>query len=653
MTGLWRRLSERLSWPLALLVGILIVATALRVERPELLDLAGDEASALNQAFDIAHGGVRLIALNSGSVLPHPPVYLYTLALPFLVSPDLQVAAVYRGLLGVAAVAGCWWMTQRYFNQRAALLAALLFAVAPWAVITARKVPIEPLPLYTLVLITGILEVRARRSARGWAIAGIGLALCIGTHLSSVSLVVVAALLLIPAWRTLRLKPALVGMAPLLLVVGAYLAHQVQNDFGDFRRLLDRGAASSAPALDPLLKLQFPLWLSGGWHISDLTGPAYARWVAVVPEWTNVFHAVQALFLIGAIVWVGARLLRGAWLRSTENELAIVTLTWFLAPITLYGLLPLSAYTHYYLPLYPAPFILMGLALDRLWLTRTGRAAASAGLVLVLGWQALTFQTLLSLVATQPTTPGGYAEPIASGLKVADLARAAVAAGQVTDVILVAQGADPAIEPEAGALRALTLGLTQRFVDPSQAMILRGAPSQYLLAPGREAALDWIKPFVAGPLILETSLLRDGQSRYTYARVDGAFVTDTLPEEQWALWESGARLIGLRVTPTDAALEVVTYWSITTVPAYGVHWFHHVYAGEQKIAQADIGGVDVGSWQVGDVLLNHVTIPLPADAPAGPYTVHLGSYTYPELRRLSILDAAGQPAGDAWMTRVP
>ncbi len=650
----WRRLAlSPQSWLLVVCIGILALAAFFRLEQPEALDLAGDEASALNQAYDIAHGEMRLVALHSGSVIPHPPVYLYTIAPVFLFTDDLRIAAIYHGLLGVAAVGLCGWLMKRYFNTRAAVLAMLLFAIAPWAVIAARRVPIELLPLYTLVLMAGVFEIRVRREPWGWALVGLGLALCLGTHLSSAGLLIVVALLLIPAWRTLRLKPALIGLAPNLIVGGAYLFYQAQIDFGDFRRLLGQGTTSSGPTLDPLLKLQFPLWLSGGWHISDLTGAAYPLWAAAVPEWTNVIHMAQALFLIGATVWIGLRLLRGVRPSSAENEAAIVLLTWLLAPIVLYGLLPQTAYMHYYLLLYPAPFMIMALALDRLWVSGRWRIVAGTGLTIVLAWQALTFQHFLTLVSTRSTEPGGYAEPIRAGLQAAAFAREAVAMGAMSEVILVVQGADPEVDGEAGALRALTLGLTQRYVDPSQAMILRGEPSQYLFAPGRDDGFDWVRPYLVDPARIETVPLRDGRSAYTYVAVTGAFVRDTLPEVQWALWESGARLIGYRATVDGDTVSVVTMWSVTSVPAYDVHWFHHLYAGDQKIAQVDIGGVGVSSWRVGDVLLNHALIPLPADAPASPYTLHLGSYTYPELRRLSILDGAGLPSADEWTAPVP
>ena len=633
------------------LLGILLLASILRLEQPDLLDLGGDEAAALNQAYDIAHGDLAAIAQNSGSILPHPPVFLYTLAPALLVSDDLRVTAVYKGLLGVAAVALTWRLSRRYCGSGAALWAALLFAVAPWAVLTARKVSIEPLPLYTLVLMAGVLEVRVRRSAWGWAIAGLGLALCLGTHLSYVGLAVVVALLLLPAWRTLRLGPALLGLAPLLLLAGTYLAHEATINFADFGRIA--GAIGSGQSIDPWLKLWFPLWLSGAWHISDLTGPAYSTWRAGIPEWTDIINVLQALFLIGATLWLGWGLYKARRTHPNETSAQGVLLAWLIGPILFFGVLPLSTYTHYYLPLYPAPFIVMGLALEQIRQTRGWHWAIVIDAAIVLGWQVGIAQHFLDFVGVEATTPCGYAEPIRAGLLAVAPARQAAETGDPTDIILVSPDTDPSIASTAGQLRALTLGLPQRFVNPSQSMILRGAPSQYLLAPGLEDALRWLRPYVPKGFLSQATALRNGVDHYTYVRIPGAFVTATLPETEWALWESGARLIGLQVAREGAALSVVTFWSITAVPAYGVHWFHHVYAGDQKIAQTDIGSVDVNSWRVGDVLLNHVTIEIPTDAPPGPYELRLGSYTYPELRRLSILDANGLPSRDSWGVKVP
>ena len=53
-------------------------------------------------------------------------------------------------------------------------------------------------------------------------------------------------------------------------------------------------------------------------------------------------------------------------------------------------------------------------------------------------------------------------------------------------------------------------------------------------------------------------------------------------------------------------------------------------------------------WRPGDVIPDtHVLVP-PADVPGGTYTVRVGLYTWPEVERLAVQDAAGiEPADRA------
>src|SRR5450759_2348858 len=165
----------RHEWPL---IAVLILAAVLRLQSLELIDLRYDEASAPQFALGIAQGPLLAVAPFSGSVANHPPVYFYALALPYLFTRNVMVVAVYRAMLDVAAIALLWWLCVRFFNRRVALVSTLLISVAPWAVQYSRKLSMLTLSIFLILLLFGLLEALKRRNAWGWAIAGLGLALC-------------------------------------------------------------------------------------------------------------------------------------------------------------------------------------------------------------------------------------------------------------------------------------------------------------------------------------------------------------------------------------------------------------------------------------------------------------------------------------------
>ena len=68
--------SGRLTFYLAT-AAIVLLAAVLRLHALDFADVRFDEASALQQALSIAQGRLQLLANFSGSVLNHPPAYLY------------------------------------------------------------------------------------------------------------------------------------------------------------------------------------------------------------------------------------------------------------------------------------------------------------------------------------------------------------------------------------------------------------------------------------------------------------------------------------------------------------------------------------------------------------------------------------------------
>ncbi len=277
------------------LAGILLLAAALRLFRLDLIDVRFDEASGLQNALTIAGGTLLKVASFSGSLAVHPPVYAYTMALPYLFTRDFVIVAAFRVLLDVLAIAGLWLLCSRTLNSRVALLSVLMFAVAPWAVQFARKTWLAPLPIYQVLLMWGLLEVAQLRRARGWAITGLGLSLSIGTHLSAIYLLPVTLIALWIGRRTFKPFPALLGLLPLLGLVALYLSHDAPGGFANVRALLGAaGFGAPAPSAGfSLQSLRFALWITGGAHLSDLTSGAFSVWQAQLPAWLNGVDTLQ------------------------------------------------------------------------------------------------------------------------------------------------------------------------------------------------------------------------------------------------------------------------------------------------------------------------------------------------------------------------
>ena len=488
---------------------ILAVALFLRLYQLDLIDVRFDEASALQSALAIARGQFVAVAPYSGSVANHPPVYLYVMALPYLFTRNLLVVAGFRALLDVLAIGLTYGLCVRYFNRRVALVCALFYTLSPWAIQLARKTWLAPLPVWGVLLLWGLLEVTQRHNPRAWVLTGLALALAIGTHLSAIYLLPVVLAVALWQRQTLHWRPVLLGVLPCVLLAAFYLGYDAQHGFANLRAVLAGGAAVGKPEWS-LNSMRFAFWLSGGAHLSDLTGPAFGTWQAHWSGWLSWIDTLQMMVLGAFFGWAAMD-----WRNGRGNNASLVLALWFILPVLLLLRPTQPLQLHYLLPLYPVQFVMMGWVAGR-WMSNARRLTPVIGglLAVVLVWQLATTLRFNDFVALQNTAAGGYSEPARTGLAATQLARAGIWDGSYADVIVVASGGDPQVNEAATVMDVFLAEVPHRFVDADAGLVLRGEPTQYVFAPGSELALHQLtqllppgdvvtKPLSFGPMTHE------------------------------------------------------------------------------------------------------------------------------------------------------
>ncbi len=621
---------------------MLLIAAALRLVWLDLADVRFDEASALQHARGIAEGRLLPVVPFSGSVANHPPAFIYAMAPIYLFSRDVLVAIAWRALLDVAAVAVTWLIGRRYFNARVAFVAALLFAVAPWAVQFARRTWVTVLPLGSALLMMGLLEVASRRQARGWAAVGFGLTLTLGAHWAGLYLLPLVAIVAIARRDTFRPAPVLIGAMPLLLFAGAYLAYDASRDFHNARAMLGNFSNGNAAFSD--MALWFALWISGGAHLSDLTGPSFGEWQRGLPPLLPYLDDAQVASLAGSTILVMELSLER---RSDYPRAALwVVLASFLLPILLQLRPSRPVQIHYLLVTYPASFLLMALGADWLW-QRVGahlRPLLALAMLLLLGWQGFITFRFYDFVQHHDTSPGGYGPPLRRTLAAAALAREAVQRDQASEVILSMPGADPLVDEPATVLDVVLAQAPRRFADARHGVILREAPAVYGFAADTGLArMLWAMHFPSSEIISRTGALRtDGSQDLLFALAPAAQLPQAVTPLP-AQWQ-GFGLLGYLVRWRDEGALVLAYVRVFEPPDVNLHWFVHAYQGETRVAQQDMSGVHPRFWRSGDILLLWFDLPLRRDAA---YQLRLGAYRYPEVQNMPVLDAAGNPVDDA------
>ncbi len=113
-----------------------------------------------------------------------------------------------------------------------------------------------------------------------------------------------------------------------------------------------------------------------------------------------------------------------------------------------------------------------------------------------------------------------------------------------------------------------------------------------------------------------------------------------------------ADLLATDVARAGDALQVTLRWHASADFTEDYTVFVHLYAGDTLVAQADgpaaAGDFTARWWRSGDEVVDVHRITLPADAPAGPWTIRLGLYKpQGDFARMPGVDAASAPLPDA------
>jgi len=627
---------DKLDWALACLLTAL--AALPRLTYLDLAEFKLDEATHYQMAYSVTRGEWRWVGSMSSVGIPKPPLLVYMLALPMQLTQDPRVITGFLGLLAAFATGGFYLILRRFLGGGAAVGAALLFAMNPQAVLSARKLftadLIPPLGTIFLAAATAFLTCSPKRV--GW------FAMLTALAFSLLLLNTFSPLLLLPAlvtafWqrrRELELRHylgAILALAlpllPYLTVVQPQVGNAVRNT-GNFVKI----APSS-------LRMVWNLLYGAPW-------PANGPGVAVIAA-----LAIAVLSLIGVAWFLHA-------IRQQESRAcATFLLSWLgLAPL-LALVVPIALEMHHLVVLYPLLFMMPAAGVELVWhRSRWLGWGALFLLLIVAGWQIRTWVNILRDVSLGVE---GYGTPLRYWWDTAQRARDLAAEHQASEVLLLMPGDQPWDE-KAHILDALLSGTPHRVVNgyctvlypPHSAVFVIASEVSETLSLSTPCTQELGDPLPASPFG-GTYHYRLWQPHY----VEVSACTKKLQPAS-AQWASGVRLLGYgveeRVEPGET-LRVYLLWETSRGPLNeDIHWFNHLLDREgHKWAQFDHVGWPAVRWQPGDQVLTQFRMSIDSGAGPSPYVLLVGQYTYPALENIPTLDRAGKPADYAIQLPLP
>lgn len=390
------------------LIAILLLAAVLRLGAPGITEFKLDEANLSRLALDMARGrDLPLLGIGSSVGLPNAPINVYVLAIPYLFSSDPIVATLFIGLLSVVAVGLLYGLARRYYGQKVALLAALLYAASPWAVIFSRKIWAQNM-LHSLIIVivaTGLLGFIEQKRWAQWLHLPL-LALAFQIHYGAFVLFPVSLYLMWAGrrhWTTAFRNSLLL----LILISLPYGLGMLQEDLFSLEKwqnaLSQNDDERSTGGLLTTDGLRLANIAITGTDIHALAGAAaYRDYLNRVPD------AYPLFMILAGLAWGAVPVM--LWHRRGQPPHTAL-LIWFLTPIAVFTFNWVPVTVHYFIPLLPAAFILMAWLLVWLWEHWPRAIILSGGVIgAIVVLQVWLQLALLDFLNTQHT-PGGFGVP--------------------------------------------------------------------------------------------------------------------------------------------------------------------------------------------------------------------------------------------------
>lgn len=620
--------------------------------------LTHDEADHGVTAWSIVDEGARDIYFAVG--YGREPLYDYVTALlmTFLGPTFLagRLAAAYFGLLLIAGMSA--WARQA-FGRRTALLTAAGLAVGFWPVMASRQ-SLRSIALPVLFVLgvavfwRGLVATKekslSRDGKRSWALfftAGVLLGLTFYTYIPARILWIVFPTLLgyllicerglfRLVWKKTLFMLAVMGLValPLLLFLARHpdvegrirqlaspLDNAIRGDFdpiltnvlGSLRIFVNEGDTAwryniaGRPLLGPLLGLLF------------VSGLLLAAWYAYQHR-ANLGYGAGSFL---ALSWLGVGLLP---ILITGPELSMTQAIGMQPVLYLFPALSLLA---------AGEISLSGrLLMDRPW--------AKVGLILIfVGVGIVTYHDYFVIWANTPQVRVQYETTMAAAMEyLNDRGDGVVAISSITP--------DRFHSPALAQMLLHNDAVQPRWFDARSSLLLPAGASGQMLIPGFTPIPEVLEPYFSTAVLEDSLPLRstdldrpldiyavdplelesDWSSRLSTAAVDFG---DAVRLEGYDLHSSEIR--------AGEEVEIVTLWRVGQALDDGVIFVHLVAPQGEPLAQSDELGVPSYAWQADDLFLQVHHLPIPADTPAGNYSLAVGVYKAGNGLRLPTAEA--------------
>mgnify|MGYP001063078293 CR=1 FL=1 len=602
-----------------------------------------DNAYPIYLAVSILSGNLLLTGQPSSVFLDNPPLmsYLMTIPLLFWRSPW----AVYIFVAGLNTV-GIWFVYQlakRSLGTTEGLLSAFLFAISPWIVRFSRMTwlpALEPVLIPLIAWLFWPILVEERLPPRRTVATFIAITILTQTYIQSWLLLFPVGLLMALFWQRISRQALKVGILVFIifsLIYGIGIIQKWEANRTKLENFLSKDKLHwTSEGVDHAVRLV------SGWDF-DYVHTRCSDDYPIRHRLSLIAHRLLALALVAGMLRAIIRLL---WRDGKERRLATVLLVWFVLPILLMSISAHPVHPYYLLITCPAGHILAAWGGSLAFLNRRIRWLALSMLFFIGALFGLNLYRSGEEVARHPTTgPDFWGWSLEGGARVGK---------EVRDLCEEVKNGPCRISAKGHEALLTSLSIVSITIVPDLDF------PNYIVLPGKEPLLYVLvntPPVTStlGPLyevFPDRELIFADGTHVSFLRIlpytkeMALELPDTIVD--WPS-ETGLSLLGYSVDPLAQPghpLHLVTYWRVEAlyperVERYVGAFYHFIDQNENMLVNISGHGQWGYRWEIGDIYIEQVQIPIPDNLAAGTYQIRLGPFDFVHVRNYNLYSSDG------------
>ena len=334
---------------------ILVIAAFMRLYRiNDYMTFLGDEGrdALVVKKIIVDHKPTLLGPTASVGGFFLGPIYYY-LMIPFLWAFRLNPVgpAVMVALFGVVTVFLIYHVGRSWFSARAGLLAALFYSISPVIIATNRS-SWNPniMPFFSLLAIYHLWLAVSHKKMAFLGLVGFWVGIAFQLHYLAIFLAVIILVYLgLFAREAKHLKYYLLGLAGFVLAWSPFILFELRHQFPNLKSLYQFiffGKETGLTRTEILPKL------------GEIVFRLFSRLIAYGQ---SVVGWLSAGLGLGGLAWV---VFKERFKNS--RRLAVLLIVWLLLGVGLFGFYRKDVYDHYLGFMFPLPFFLVALGLDKI-----------------------------------------------------------------------------------------------------------------------------------------------------------------------------------------------------------------------------------------------------------------------------------------------